>query len=73
MEAGSDTTASILLSYVQAMVSNPEAFKKAQQEVDVVCGTERLPTIEDVDKLPYVKACMNEVSKKMQSICSKHP
>ena len=72
MEAGSDTTASILLSYIHAMVRNPEAFKKAQQEVDAVCGTEHLPTVEDIDKLPYVKACMNEVSKKTQSISSKN-
>lgn len=68
MEAGSDTTASTLLSYIYAMVNNPEAFKKMQKEVDAFCGTERLPTVEDIDKLPYVRACMNEVSKKTQLI-----
>lgn len=61
MEAGSDTTASTLLSYMLGMISNPAAFAKAQSELDRLCGTERSPIFEDLDNLPYLRACMTEV------------
>jgi cytochrome P450 len=62
MEAGSDTTASTLLAFLLAMIKHPGAFKKAQQEADQVCGTSRSPSSEDMDQLPYLSACMQEVS-----------
>ena len=62
MEAGSDTTSSALLSFILAMVNHPEALKKAQKEVDQICGESRSPTFEDVPLCPYVNACMQEVS-----------
>lgn len=61
MEAGSDTTASTLLSFLLAMLAYPETLAKAQAEVDRVCGTSRSPTSDDIGNLPYLKACMNEV------------
>lgn len=61
MEAGSDTTSSTLLSFLLAMLENPTALKRAQEAVDGVCGLERSPTLDDVDKLPYIEACMHEV------------
>ncbi|KAF7532399.1 hypothetical protein G7054_g7988 [Neopestalotiopsis clavispora] len=60
MEAGSDTSASTLLSFLLAMIKYPAEFKKAQMEVDQVCGSERSPTVEDIDRLPFLKACMDE-------------
>ncbi|KAK3337598.1 cytochrome P450 [Cercophora scortea] len=60
MEAGSDTTASTLLSFLLAMIKYPEEFKKAQAEVDRVCGSSRSPTSDDIDRLPFIKACMDE-------------
>ncbi|KAM0344912.1 hypothetical protein ACHAPU_007045 [Fusarium lateritium] len=60
MEAGSDTTASTLLSFLLAMIKYPNEFKKAQQEVDQVCGSSRSPTAEDINRLPFIKACMDE-------------
>jgi cytochrome P450 len=62
MEAGSDTTASTLFSFILAMIKYPEEFRKAQREVDQVCGASRSPTSDDVDRLPFIKACMDEVS-----------
>jgi len=61
MEAGSDTTASTLLSFLLAMIKCPEEFKKAQMEVDQVCGSLRSPTSDDISRLPFIKACMDEV------------
>ncbi|KAF9891400.1 hypothetical protein FE257_004256 [Aspergillus nanangensis] len=60
MEAGSDTTASTLLSYLLGIISNPAALETARNELDGVCGTERSPTFDDLDKLPYLRACMIE-------------
>lgn len=61
MEAGSDTTASTLLSYLLGVISNPEALSKAQSELDIICGAERSPTFADLVNLPYLRACMTEV------------
>jgi cytochrome P450 len=61
MEAGSDTTASTLLNFVLALTKNPHVLKKAQGELDALCGTERSPTTDDFGRLPYVAACMAEV------------
>ncbi len=63
MEAGSDTTASTLFNFLLAMLKYPNTLKKAQDEVDQICGVSRSPTSEDIDNLPYLKACMNEVMK----------
>ncbi|CAI7579982.1 unnamed protein product [Penicillium pancosmium] len=60
MEAGSDTTSSTVLSYLLGVIGNPTALAKAQEELDSICGTERSPNMDDLGKLPYLRACMNE-------------
>ncbi|KAK4944566.1 hypothetical protein LTR10_016000 [Elasticomyces elasticus] len=47
LKGGSDTTASTLSSWLQAMVLYPEVQKKAQAEIDDIVGDERLPTWSD--------------------------
>jgi len=59
--AGADTTVSILLTFFLAMLMNPDAQTKAQEEIDRVIGTDRLPTFDDESKLPYVSALSKEV------------
>jgi len=63
MEAGSDTTASQALDFMMALLAFPDVLKKAQEEVDRICGTSRLPTLDDRDQMPYLEACVNEVRK----------
>ncbi|KAJ1308002.1 hypothetical protein OPQ81_002075 [Rhizoctonia solani] len=58
---GTESSASILMSFVAAMVSNPEAQKKAQLELDTVLGPCSLPTLSDRERLPYVNNLMLEV------------
>ncbi|KAH9834630.1 cytochrome P450 [Rhodofomes roseus] len=58
--AGSDTTKSVLASFVLAMVVYPEVLEKAQNEVDRVVGVDRLPQIEDRGKLPYIECIITE-------------
>lgn len=43
------------------MTLYPEAQKKAQQEIDLVVGNDRLPVANDYEQLPYVRALMSEV------------
>jgi hypothetical protein len=47
------------------VISNPAAFAKAQGELDNICGTERSPGFDDLDNLPYLKACMTEVCQEL--------
>ncbi|KAF4218845.1 hypothetical protein CNMCM6805_004618 [Aspergillus fumigatiaffinis] len=55
-----DTTASSLINWVAAMCLNPEAQKKAQQEIDRVVGPDRLPTDDDAVRLPYTRQVIQE-------------
>ena len=61
MEAGSDTTSATILSFVLAVLKYPAVLKSAQAEVDEVCGSSRSPTPDDIEKMPFFKACMQEV------------
>lgn len=59
--AGSDTTASTLCSAILMLVTHPEAQKVAHAELDYAIGSKRMPTFEDEDDLPYLKALCSEV------------
>lgn len=61
LEGGAETSASATLVFILAMAAFPDVLKAAQEEVDRVCGTERLPGKDDTERLPYIKACMMEV------------
>ncbi|KAF5391971.1 hypothetical protein D9757_003240 [Collybiopsis confluens] len=59
--AAEDTTVSIISTFFLAMVLHPEVFQKAQTEMDNVVGTNKLPTFEDRDSLPYLECVFKEV------------
>ncbi|KIK76980.1 hypothetical protein PAXRUDRAFT_835149 [Paxillus rubicundulus Ve08.2h10] len=58
--AGTDTTSATLLNFILAMVLYPRVQAKAQQEIDAVIGSERLPNFTDRPSLPYVEAVLRE-------------
>ncbi|KAG1894332.1 cytochrome P450 [Suillus fuscotomentosus] len=58
---GTDTTVSAIYSLFLAMTLSPDVQKKAQAEIDVVVGPDRLPTFADRDSLPYTDALVKEV------------
>jgi len=58
---GADTTVSALGTFFYAMLINPEAQRKAQEEIDNIIGTHRLPDYNDRNSLPYVEALYREV------------
>lgn len=43
------------------LLAHPEVQKKAQLELDAVVGSDRQPTLDDMDQLPYVRAIIEEV------------
>ncbi|KFY98401.1 hypothetical protein V500_01692 [Pseudogymnoascus sp. VKM F-4518 (FW-2643)] len=58
--AASDTTMITLSIFTLAMVMFPHVQHKAQEEIDRVVGTDRLPNFDDRDRLPYVSALVKE-------------
>ncbi|KAI9453322.1 CyP450 monooxygenase [Lactarius psammicola] len=58
---GTMYTVSLILTFFLAMLMNPAAQAKAQEEIDRVIGTDRLPTFDDEPKLPFVSALSKEV------------
>lgn len=42
------------------MILNPQELKKAQEEMDLVVGRDRLPTIDDRPSLPYLECVLKE-------------
>lgn len=48
------------MNFVAAMLLHPEAQKKAQEEIDAVLGTSRLPDFSDREVLPYVECVVQE-------------
>ncbi|OQE34915.1 hypothetical protein PENCOP_c015G06813 [Penicillium coprophilum] len=58
---GADTTVSSIASFFLAMALFPEVQRKAQEEIDTVLGSNRLPQFQDRDDLPYINALVKEV------------
>ncbi|KAJ5989524.1 hypothetical protein N7481_004734 [Penicillium waksmanii] len=60
LEAGSDTTSSTLYAFVQAMLLYPDVQRRAQEEIDSIVGPDRLPVMDDLADLQYIRGCMKE-------------
>lgn len=57
---GTDTTRATLVMFLRGIIMNPDALRKAQQEIDAVVGPGQLPAFEDEEQLPYVTAVVKE-------------
>ena len=57
--AGHETTSGMLSLLWYYMLKSPEAYRKAQEEVDRVIGTRSIQ-YEDLNKLPYINAMLRE-------------
>ncbi|KAF7354037.1 Cytochrome P450 [Mycena venus] len=60
-EGGSDTTAAQIEAFFLAMSLYPDVQRAAQDELDRVIGTDRLPDLSDRAQLPYVNALCKEI------------
>ncbi|KAG8792600.1 hypothetical protein FRC12_005539 [Ceratobasidium sp. 428] len=56
-----DPPSNTLVKFTAAMVLNPQVQEKAQKEIDAVTGQNRLPTMSDRDRMPYVQNLILEV------------
>ena len=59
-DAGVETTQVQLQIFVLACIVYPEWIATAQKELDEVVGAGRLPVFEDLSKLPYLQAVVEE-------------
>ncbi|KAG0700290.1 cytochrome P450 [Suillus ampliporus] len=58
--AGTETTATVVMNFILAMILNPHIQEKAHELVESVVGTDRLPTFQDRPSLAYVDAILRE-------------
>jgi len=58
--AGEDTTANTLAWMIYLLSRHPAALERARDEVRAVLGGAALPSREQLDRLPYIEACMSE-------------
>ncbi|KAJ7468478.1 putative monooxygenase [Mycena latifolia] len=68
MGGGMDTNMSSVMTFFLAMLLNPLVQEKGRKEIDTVVGSERLPVIQDLDSLPYVRSIMAEVFRWQPSV-----
>jgi hypothetical protein len=54
------------------MACFPEAHHKAQEELDRVVGSDRLPNVEDEENLPYIGSCVKEILRCKKAIVLCH-
>lgn len=58
---GVETMKTAQANFILAMTLHPHVQRKAQEEIDRVVGSHRLPSFEDRNALPYVEALYREV------------
>ncbi|KAF7336962.1 Cytochrome P450 [Mycena venus] len=59
--AGVETSAGSIASFMLACAGfGPSFIPRAQKELDAVVGPDRMPTFEDFDDLPFIRAIVNE-------------
>lgn len=62
LDAAFDTASAAVRNFVVAMAGHGEVLKRAREEVERVCQGDRVPQGEDTTRMPYLRACMMEVS-----------
>ncbi|KUL85540.1 hypothetical protein ZTR_08063 [Talaromyces verruculosus] len=60
-EAAVETTTGTLRTAIKALLMYPTVAKRAQQEIDDIVGSDRLPRFEDLPQMPYMDALIKEV------------
>ncbi|KAK7677845.1 hypothetical protein QCA50_019157 [Cerrena zonata] len=58
--AGTETTATVMMTFMLAMVRYPDVYRKLQEEINQVVGSERLPDCDDRQALPYTECVIKE-------------
>lgn len=61
LDAAVDTTYSAALTILKVFAAMPDVFKRAQDEIDDVCGSQSPPGSEHIPSLKFTRACYLEV------------
>jgi cytochrome P450 len=56
-----EKTVATLSWFLLAMIVYPDKQRKCQEELDAVVGRSRMPTIDDRNNLPYLRATVREI------------
>ncbi|KAM6493606.1 cytochrome P450 [Amanita muscaria] len=65
---GTETNTLAMSWFLYAMIAYPDKQKRCQAELDAVVGRSRMPTFEDLEKLPYLRATIREILRWRPSI-----
>lgn len=60
VDAGTDTLSATSVIFFIIFMYFPDALRKAQEVVDEAIGRDRLPTFEDIHRIPYITAMVRE-------------
>ncbi|XP_014558857.1 hypothetical protein COCVIDRAFT_35908 [Bipolaris victoriae FI3] len=60
IEAGSESTSTVINAWILVFQAYPHVVAAAQQELDRVVESDRLPTYDDEDSLPYIRVMIKE-------------
>jgi len=66
--SASDTTMSVISSFLLAITLHPDVQAKGRAEIDRVVGRDRLPTFEDRQSLPYIESIYRETMRMNPSV-----
>lgn len=58
---GSHTTSGVIQTLIVSAVAHPEKQALVAKELEEVVGPNRVPTLEDIENLPYTRAFIKEV------------
>lgn len=61
--AGTETTSTTLYHGLNLMANHPDVQSRVQREIDAVIGIDRLPSVEDRSRLPYVESVLAEIQR----------
>ncbi|TCD69127.1 hypothetical protein EIP91_008603 [Steccherinum ochraceum] len=68
IQGGSTTTTAFLRTLMCCLATHGEVQARAHDEIDRIIGPGRIPTIEDVQHLPYLQAIIKEVHRFCPSV-----
>jgi cytochrome P450 len=60
MQAAAETSALAMRTNIMFLATHPGVQRKAQEELDAICGVDRLPTFADFEAAPYINCIMKE-------------
>ncbi|XP_076034768.1 cytochrome P450 18a1 [Oratosquilla oratoria] len=66
--AGQGTVKTCLMWSMAYLLNYPEVMRKVQEELDSVVGRSRLPTLDDMQYLPYTEATICEVFRRSAAV-----